>query len=480
LEKLRRQLLQLAVDFYQKFAQQRGSDDEVQAQRALAYVRLGYLTQEVASKSQAIEVFQKAIPIFQDLASKFPTEPNYAANLATAYHNIGALHHEMGQFSQSQPFLEKALDLRKQLAAKQSHPEFRSVVAQTYDNLGKLFWMSGKLDPAIDAHRHALEVEEALMKEFPGDSEYPYLVASSKNNLALLFEQKGDRAQAEVDYNAARILFEKLTRENPDQTDYQSDLSQCLNNLGCLYDETGRLEQAEKTYRRALEICQQLTQAHASISQFSVRLGGLYCNLAHLVRRQGRLEESLRWYADADRTLAGVLRQEPRYADARQFLDNTSEGWAAALISLGRHADAVPKWERAIEMADGPKRDALRFTRATTLARSGEYLRAVKEAQAISGSNPSQPGDMYGLAGVNSVASAAAAQDMKQSPANRDRLANNFAADAVQLLTQARNAGYFKNPGQIDHMETDEDLHPLRKRDDFKKLWSEIAKERKP
>jgi tetratricopeptide (TPR) repeat protein len=480
LERLRRQLLQLAVDFYQKFAQQRGTDDDVQAERARAYMRLACLTQEVASKSQAVEVFQKAIPIFQGLAGKYPAEPNYAADLASAYHNIGVLHWETGQFDQSQTFLQKALDLRKQLAAQERHPQFRAAVANTYDNLGKLFWVSGKIDLSIDAHRHALEVEEALMKEFPGDPDYPYLVASSKNNLALLFQDKGQPDQAETDYKAARTLFEKLTRDYPDQTDYQSDLSQCLNNLGCLYDATGRLEQAEKTYRQALGICQQLTETHASISQFAIRLGGLNCNLAHLVRRQGRLEESLTFYANAARTLEGVLRQEPRYAEARQFLDNTEEGWAAALLALGRFAEAIPKWDRAIELTDGPKREALRFARAGTLARSSEYLRAVKEAEAISGNAPTQPGDLYNLACVYAQASAAAVQDKKQSEANRDRQANDLAARAVQLLVQARAAGYFKNPGLIDHLNADEDLSALRKRDDFKKLCADLAKERKP
>ena len=85
---------------------------------------------------------------------------------------------------------------------------------------------------------------------------------------------------------------------------------------------------------------------------------------------------------------------------------------------------------------------------------------------------------MHGLAGVYSVASAAALEDAKLPSASCERLAVQYAARALQLLIKARDTGYFKDPSVIEQLKTDADLAPLRAGEDFYKLLPELQEKK--
>jgi len=86
------------------------------------------------------------------------------------------------------------------------------------------------------------------------------------------------------------------------------------------------------------------------------------------------------------------------------------------------------------------------------------------------------PGPMlYDLGCVFAVASAAAREDLKLPEPERAKRADRHAARAMEMLTKAKVAGFFKNPAQAAILQTDPDFDALRKREDFKSLLAEVA-----
>jgi hypothetical protein len=77
---------------------------------------------------------------------------------------------------------------------------------------------------------------------------------------------------------------------------------------------------------------------------------------------------------------------------------------------------------------------------------------------------------LYNLACVYSLAAAAAQKDVALPPAGRARLAEQYAARAVSLLTRAHAAGYFRDRDKAKNLATDHDLDALRSREDFREL----------
>src|SRR5262249_1963176 len=59
LQDLRKQLLQSAVTFYRRLAEQRGDDPKLQAERGRAFARLGLLTQQLGAPLEALSHFQQ-------------------------------------------------------------------------------------------------------------------------------------------------------------------------------------------------------------------------------------------------------------------------------------------------------------------------------------------------------------------------------------------------------------------------------------
>jgi hypothetical protein len=83
---------------------------------------------------------------------------------------------------------------------------------------------------------------------------------------------------------------------------------------------------------------------------------------------------------------------------------------------------------------------------------------------------------LYALAGAYALSSAAAFKDGKVPAADRDKLAGQYAARAVQLLRQAQAAGHFRTRAHLAGLKKDADLDPLRSRADFKELLARLEK----
>src|SRR5262245_229290 len=97
-------------------------------------------------------------------------------------------------------------------------------------------------------------------------------------------------------------------------------------------------------------------------------------------------------------------------------------------MQLDRFAEAIPDWDRAIELDEGPSRPTLRLQRALCLVRT-EPAKAVAEAEELARGEKTPAELLYDAACVCCLASARV-----PDAAEREK----YAARAVALLQQAR------------------------------------------
>src|SRR5262249_16228418 len=155
--------------------------------------------------------------------------------------------------------------------------------------------------------------------------------------------------------------------------------------------------------------------------------------------------------------------------DSRRYLRDAHTDRAEALLKLGRPADAVKDWDRAIALDKGPDRPRLRLWRNLCLARAGtgDYAKAVAEAVALPAAEAVKGLTLYDAGRVCTLGCACVKKDAA--------VADQYAARAVGLLAKARTVGYFKDATRVERLKKDDDLTPLRGRDDFKKLLREAG-----
>jgi tetratricopeptide (TPR) repeat protein len=210
------------------------------------------------------------------------------------------------------------------------------------------------------------------------------------------------------------------------------------------------------------------------VTIYAMDLAGTYTNRGDVARAEKQVEEALAWYGRAADILERANALEPRNVTACYGLFNLLWSRAKALGDLGRKEDAARDWKRAVEVSEGQSHILMRLYRPPALARLGEHARAAAEADALVAEGKTEGTNLYNFAYTHALGVTAARQDARLAPAEQARLAERYGARAVELLTIARAAGFFRQSGKLEHLKTDKDMDAVRSRPDFQQLLAEL------
>ena len=97
LRELRKDLLDVALRYYQKFVDQHQEDAELQLELAQAYGRVGELTGEIGSKERALEAHQHELAIWTKLAEAAPGDSKTQAALGASHYHVGMIERQLGR-----------------------------------------------------------------------------------------------------------------------------------------------------------------------------------------------------------------------------------------------------------------------------------------------------------------------------------------------------------------------------------------------
>jgi tetratricopeptide (TPR) repeat protein len=481
MEPVRRDLLRNALRFYQDFLRERGDGLVVRSEAARAYTRVGRIQFQLGERNEAEEAFRQAVLLLEQLAAESPDDPTFRQELAGVHNDLALLYHATQRWPECVAALGQAWAVLGQLERQHpTVPTFRYDRARIQNNLIGINRQLGRLDQADTASQEAMALLERLLADDPGNVDYLTLLARCHQNVALVHGARGRFDLAEAASLKALALNDRLVRDHPDVVDHRSRLAQTYSNLGLHYDKSNQYARAEAAYQQALTLKEALVRDHPQVVAFQVDLGGGYDNMAMLVRKARSPEESLAWSARAIRTLEPLLEQDPRYGDARMSLFNAYMSRGLAYLRLGRREEADKDWRRIVELSTGQFHINMRLYRPFPLARLGDHVQATAEIKALLAEGHSQGLNLYNFACVHSLCSAAAANDARLPPGEREKLADRYGRRAVELLRQAAAAGYFREPDRLARLKEVDDLDAVRTRPDFASLLDELEKNAKP
>ena len=198
-------------------------------------------------------------------------------------------------------------------------------------------------------------------------------------------------------------------------------------------------------------------------------LGGDYCNLGNALTQLK--VDPIESYTSAIELLESLAEQQ---GGRNQFLKNAYQGRAIAHRRAGLFAESLADFDSALDVAAGEStKSQLQLKRLKTLAQQGEYVQAVKQADAIF-SELANDQLAYDAAGVFAIAAQMVQDDPSQSAEKRQQKLKTYRDRAFELLEVAKGANQFENVRSIDAFLSDPDFTAIQADDRFNEFVSEL------
>jgi tetratricopeptide (TPR) repeat protein len=333
-----------------------------------------------------VEAWGQAELLFGRLCAGPAPPPEYLDNLARSRNNLGSSLHHLGRLEEAANALARAVPLQRRLTdVVPANPEFRRALATSYHNLSLILYAQGRGPQAEVACRQALALLEALARQSPDDRTNRWRLATARDQLALTLGLQGQEAAARAECRQGLELRRQLAADPEATPEDRKDLALSLNNLANLVqDHPAQSGEAVLAYREARDLLAELTRQYPGTASYAHDLIRCRENLAHALIRRGLGPEAVAefrlvvayWEKAAAAEpgnaalaldncgrwcdLGLMLRLSPKPEEALPCLDRAEAGLqrlpaggpdsgrARVLDKVGRHAEAIPSWERAL------------------------------------------------------------------------------------------------------------------------------------
>jgi serine/threonine protein kinase/tetratricopeptide (TPR) repeat protein len=434
MEGFRKDLLQDAKDFYERFIREQFEAPGVRYDLGLAYQRLGEIHRELGEYATAEESLTKAVAILHELDRARPGAKESQGELAATYAALGLVYSNTERTEKAASAYRQALAIQQELAAANpSEPEHGYALAKTYSALGLVYQNGDEPERAATMCKQAQDILSQLVKDYPNVAKYQSLLGATQMNLGQVYLIRGWREQAATALKAAQEIYGGVVRGQREALpEDQQALARSHAMLGMAYGGLARIDEAEEQQQEALRIFEKLAREHSDVLEYAYDVGRCHSELGRTAERAGRFDAALAELAKAIEMFQQAL--DKGYLRARILLLDTRINRGRVVAIQGDHARAIEEVEASLRQGD---------------------LRAVQ---------------LYNAACAYSRASAATDRDGKLSPTERNGLKTRYADQAMRNLRQAIAKGY-RNPNV---MVSDPDLDPLRARKDFQKLLTDL------
>jgi serine/threonine protein kinase/predicted RNA polymerase sigma factor len=516
---------------FDAFAAIKGDDADSRALRAEGRWRVGTMRHRLGELEQAQKDYDQALSLYQQLSADFPSRTDFQQQLAGSHNNRGNLLSDTGRPREAENDYNLALSIRQQLAASfPTRPDFRQDLALSHSNRGRLLYTTGRLEEAEKDYDQALSIRKRLATDFPSRTEFRQDLATSHYMRGNLLRATGRLREAQKDYDQALSIYQQLSERFPSRPDFRRDLAGSHNNRGNLLRDTRRLKEAEKDYDEALSIRKQLAADFPTRPEFRQELAASHLNRGVLLRATGRLQDAEREYGQSLAIGKQLAADFPSRREFRQDLARSHNNRGDLLRATGRLTQAEKDFDQALSIRkqlaeDFPDQPDLHNDLAGTcvnlallhrqqgnpaaakrllLEGHPHHLAALKakprhpayrqfyrnhlsvltevqaglleQADAVRTAlirrdlGWNAPADAYDAAWFLSRCIAIVARHDQLDDKQRKEAAQFYADAALKLLRDAVGKGY----KDVMRMKKDPALAPLRRREDFKKLLTEL------
>jgi non-specific serine/threonine protein kinase/serine/threonine-protein kinase len=368
----RKLLVQRALEYLSKLAQQSQADPGLQRELVEAYLKVGDLQgnpyePNLGDTQGAVQSYRRALSISAALARADSTDAQAQRYLARSYQSLGEVQPLLGKAADAVADLRRAAQLFESVVRHRPHDhDLRVQLANCYQALGDLQGHSelqnlGDRAGALDSYRKALAVFDAMAAENPADQKARGGAAVMRTRVGDMQQAAGDLDGALENYRGALQRAQSLAAEDPTNDRFRRILALSHRKLATLDSQRGDLGEALENARGAARINQVLANADPDNAQASANLALSLTTLADLLDKTGNGTEAVDNCRQAIAILDRMSAAAPTNLFTRGELAETLVTAGAILARQGRMTEARASTSRGLSIA----RDLAARTTAT-------------------------------------------------------------------------------------------------------------------
>lgn len=349
LQNVRKQLLQMAAQDYERLARQGVDDVDLETERGRALLRLGDIRRMLGESVAAKRAYLDARDIFDN----YPTSSDCQLELANSHTRLGLLLADSGATTDAEVEYRAAVQILRELNGTVSgQPQVSTALGSTLLNHGVLLIQPNELERAEEYLRQAVGVFEQLAKQHTDQPRYGLSLAKARLVLGRILITDGRYEQALDELDRSFSTSQELTKQDPKSHEYRASLAAASDQRAKLLGRLGRVREQLAAYRLAEGIYQDLTAILPHVRSYREYLATIQYEYGRLLHRLGRVDE-----AETELRDAVVLSDElliefaaPRYAEWKVAC---ADAIGQVLRDLNEDAVALEVYEKAMPILAG-------------------------------------------------------------------------------------------------------------------------------
>ena len=218
--------------------------------------------------------------------------------------------------------------------------EVREAMARLHALRGDFARHHGTLQDARQEYERAVEMAQALLREWPGEATYRTALATAHDGLGDALEQLADLAGARRCYDQALALRQELLRASPGDAELVHDVVASHLLLGDLARAQGLQAAALTSYDRARDLLEPVWKREPDKKGPRWQLCGVFYRQSITLLSLGRSVDSLTMAERAHDLLARIAPTDQQGSSYQMLLSRVLQSRCDAREWLGRAAEA--------------------------------------------------------------------------------------------------------------------------------------------
>ena len=279
IRRLRQELLNTALKYYQGFVSQRSQDPLLRRQLANAHFRVGEISQEVESPNQAILAYQRAQAIWEPLVADHPADHELKYQLAQSYLAVGKLRNIVGNIDldgATKSCTRARAILEPLAAANPLEARYQSSLADCYSEIAGVQARMERSDESLVLLEQAQAIERGLINRYPDKHAYQKSLAEITNVLGYAYYKLGRNDEALQSFRQVQNICLNVLQHvtaGPKPLWLLNLVALAHFNIGSIHKERGELKAALDAFDQSVLYRTALVDSHPSVTEYKEKLG---------------------------------------------------------------------------------------------------------------------------------------------------------------------------------------------------------------